>query len=174
MVAVPLDKVNEEQLKTISDIVDLTMSLPVPDADKIKALVSLMGKVQYDDDIDGYTERAIASYISKAMSKLNPDTHSTNTSIDLYDPDGILDDPYRTYDAKPIMVSPDQILRYSAMSILNLYNFVGMPCLVCVAHDFGICTYTSNITYEFIMELANRDCIDHVYFTDGNSVAVVK
>ena len=73
-----------------------------------------------------------------------------------------------------MMVTPDAVLRYSAMATLNLYQYMGMPCLICVAYDFGICTYTSDITYEFIMELASRDHIDKIYFTDGKGVAIVK
>ena len=171
----------DNALRAATEIATLISTIPVDGKNKVEAYSKLMNEVKNDDTLTGSEkaiiiqkiadigfndENVLVSQPGTAVEKDIPDTY--------YDPDGVLDNPEKSYTAKPMMVTPDAVLRYSAMATLNLYQYMGMPCLICVAYDFGICTYTSDITYEFIMELAKRDSIDKIYFTDGKGVAIVK
>ena len=171
----------DNALRAATEIATLISTIPVDGKNKVEAYSKLMNEVKNDDTLTGSEkaiiiqkiadiafndENVLVSQPGTAVEKDIPDTY--------YDPEGVLDNPEKSYTAKPMMVTPDAVLRYSAMATLNLYQYMGMPCLICIAYDFGICTYTSDITYEFIMELASRDCIDKIYFTDGKGVAVVK
>ena len=171
----------DNALRAATEIATLISTIPVDGKNKVEAYSKLMEEVKNDDTLTGSEkamviqkiadiafndENVLVSQPGTAVEKDIPDTY--------YDPEGVLDNPEKSYTAKPMMVTPDAVLRYSAMATLNLYNYMGMPCLICVAYDFGICTYTSDITYEFIMELAKRDGIDKIYFTDGKGVAIVK
>lgn len=171
----------DNALRAATEIATLISTIPVDGKNKVEAYSKLMNEVKNDDTLTGSEkaiiiqkiadiafndENVLVSQPGTAVEKDIPDTY--------YDPDGVLDNPEKSYTAKPMMVTPDAVLRYSAMATLNLYQYMGMPCLICVAYDFGICTYTSDITYEFIMELASRDHIDKIYFTDGKGVAIVK
>ena len=171
----------DKSLRAATEIATLISTIPIDGKNKVEAYSKLMNEVKNDDTLTGSEkaiiiqkiadigfndENVLVSQPGTAVEKDIPDTY--------YDPDGVLDNPEKSYTAKPMMVTPDAVLRYSAMATLNLYQYMGMPCLICVAYDFGICTYTSDITYEFIMELASRDHIDKIYFTDGKGVAIVK
>ena len=171
----------DKSLRAATEIATLISTIPVDGKNKVEAYSKLMNEVKNDDTLTGSEkaiiiqkiadigfndENVLVSQPGTAVEKDIPDTY--------YDPEGVLDNPEKSYTAKPMMVTPDAVLRYSAMATLNLYQYMGMPCLICIAYDFGICTYTSDITYEFIMELASRDCIDKIYFTDGKGVAIVK
>ena len=171
----------DKSLRAATEIATLISTIPVDGKNKVEAYSKLMNEVKNDDTLTGSEkaiviqkiadiafndENVLVSQPGTAIEKDIPDTY--------YDPEGVLDNPEKSYTAKPMMVTPDSVLRYSAMATLNLYQYMGMPCLICVAYDFGICTYTSDITYEFIMELASRDHIDKIYFTDGKGVAIVK
>ena len=171
----------DNALRAATEIATLISTIPVDGKNKVEAYSKLMNEVKNDDTLTGSEkaiiiqkiadigfndENVLVSQPGAAVEKDIPDTY--------YDPEGVLDNPEKSYTAKPMMVTPDAVLRYSAMATLNLYQYMGMPCLICIAYDFGICTYTSDITYEFIMELASKDHIDKIYFTDGKGVAIVK
>ena len=171
----------DNALRAATEIATLISTIPVDGKNKVEAYSKLMEEVKNDDTLTG-SEKAIViqkiadiAFNDENVLVSQPGVETKKDIPDTYyDPEGVLDNPEKSYTAKPMMVTPDSVLRYSAMATLNLYQYMGMPCLICIAYDFGICTYTSDITYEFIMELASRDCIDKIYFTDGKGVAVVK
>ena len=171
----------DNALRAATEIATLISTIPVDGKNKVEAYSKLMEEVKNDDTLSG-SEKAIViqkiadiAFNDENVLVSQPGVETKRDTPDTYyDPEGVLDNPEKSYSAKPMMVTPDAVLRYSAMATLNLYQYMGMPCLICIAYDFGICTYTSDITYEFIMELASRDCIDKIYFTDGKGVAVVK
>ena len=171
----------DNALRAATEIATLISTIPVDGKNKVEAYSKLMEEVKNDDTLTGSEKAMVIQKIADiAFNDENvlvsqPDAEIKKDIPDTYyDPEGVLDNPEKSYTAKPMMVTPDAVLRYSAMATLNLYQYMGMPCLICVAYDFGICTYTSDITYEFIMELAKRDGIDKIYFTDGKGVAIVK
>ena len=173
----------DSSLASVEDICNLIGSLPISEDEKFKGYAELMFQVANDDELSEYEKGIVLEKIKSLVNatkgtKIGYSMPTMTPKKDIpdtyYDPEGVLDNPEKSYTAKPMMVTPDAVLRYSAMATLNLYNYMGMPCLICVAYDFGICTYTSDITYEFIMELAKRDGIDKIYFTDGKGVAIVK
>lgn len=170
------NEIDSGMVERVNPIIDMTLSLPVEDKYKLSALIKLMCEVQSDQSINVATRDAIVANIHNAMTTLDPDTQDTSEKYPdtMFDPDGILDDHKKEFNAKPIMVMPSKVLHYNAMATLNMYCYIGMPCLVCLTEDFGMCTYVNNISYEFIMQVAANPNIDKVYFTDGVSIAVVK
>ena len=171
----------DNALRAATEIATLISTIPVDGKNKVEAYSKLMEEVKNDDTLSG-SEKAIViqkiadiAFNDENVLVSQPGVETKRDTPDTYyDPEGVLDNPEKSYSAKPMMVTPDAVLRYSAMATLNLYQYMGMPCLVCVGYDYGICTYTTGITYEQIMNLAKLDGIDKIYFTDGKGVAIVK
>ena len=82
--------------------------------------------------------------------------------------------PNKTYNAKQMMVTPDQMLEFSALLLINMYMNFGMPLLLIGMYGGGISTVTDGITYDMVMSMANDPSLDIVLFTDGNNMANLK
>ena len=165
----------EASLQSVTDICELINSLNISDEHKLNGYNKLATEVKKDTALTPSERDQIVRFINDyIVSHLTAVSNESQLPDTFYDPEGILDDEKKTFTAKPMMVTPDAVLRFNAMATLNMYQYMGMPCLVCVSYGFGLCTYTSDISYELIMHLAQVDYIDKIYFTDGKGVAIVK
>lgn len=168
----------EQKIKSIEEIIDLVEALPITVQEKYQTLVKLMNTVKADDDLHGSNKSTAVALVAAALMRLQEETDSpasksyNDTELDYYGDIEI--DPRKTYNAKPLMVNPDDVNYFTALQMINLYCMIGMPCLVVYKKGYGIYTCITGISYEMLMYIANDTEIDRAWFTDGQGMAVIK
>lgn len=165
----------EQKIKSIEEIIDLVEALPITVQEKYQTLVKLMNTVKADGDLHGSNKSTAVALITAALMRLQEETSSpasNDTELDYYGDIEI--DPRKTYNAKPLMVNPDDVNYFTALQMINLYCMIGMPCLVVYKKGYGIYTCITGISYEMLMYIANDAEIDRAWFTDGQGMAVIK
>lgn len=168
----------EQKIKSVKEIIELIQDLPINVQEKYQTLVKLMNTVKTDPDLHGSNKSTAVALVAAALTRLqeetgNPTSKSYNdTELDYYGDIEI--DPRKTYNAKPLMVNPDDVNYFTALQMINLYCMIGMPCLVVYKKGYGIYTCITGISYEMLMYIANDTEIDRAWFTDGQGMAVIK
>lgn len=173
---------SEKKIKSVKEIIDLIEALPITVQEKYQTMVKLMNTVKADNELSNVDKATAVSLISTALMQLHEETESAykgakaatydNTDLDYYGDIEI--DPRKTYNAKPLMVNPDDVNYFTALQMINLYCMIGMPCLVVYKKGYGIYTCITGISYEMLMYIANDAEIDRAWFTDGQGMAVIK
>ena len=194
---------SEKKVKSVKEIIDLIEALPITVEEKYQTMVKLMNTVKADKELSNVDKATAVSLISTALIQLHEETESAykgakaatydDTDLDYYG--DITIDSKKTYNAKPVMVDPDEINYFTALQIINMYLTLGMPCLVVYKEGYGIYTciltlgmpclvvykegygiYTciNGISYEMLMYVSNDAGVDRAWFTDGNGMAIIK
>lgn len=168
----------EQKIKSVKEIINLIEDLPIDVQEKYQTLVKLMNTVKADPDLHGANKSTAVALVAAALMRLQEETSSpasksyNDTKLDYYGDIEI--DPRKTYNAKPLMVNPDDVNYFTALQMINLYCMIGMPCLVVYKKGYGIYTCITGISYEMLMYIANDTEIDRAWFTDGQGMAVIK
>lgn len=173
---------SEKKIKSVKEIIDLIEALPITVDEKYQTMVKLMNTVKADKELSNVDKATAVSLISTALIQLHEETESAykgakaatydDTDLDYYG--DITIDSKKTYNAKPVMVDPDEINYFTALQIINMYLALGMPCLVVYKEGYGIYTCINGISYEMLMYVSNDAGIDRAWFTDGNGMAIIK
>lgn len=172
----------EQKIKSVKEIINLIEDLPIDVQEKYQTLVKLMNTVKADPDLHGSNKSTAVALIASALMQLQEEAGSvyrgaksmTSSDADLDYYGDIEIDPRKTYNAKPLMVNPDDVNYFTALQMINLYCMIGMPCLVVYKKGYGIYTCITGISYEMLMYIANDAEIDRAWFTDGQGMAVIK
>ena len=173
---------SEKKIKSVKEIIDLIEALPITVQEKYQTMVKLMNTVKADNELSNTDKATAVSMISTALIQLHEEAESAykgakaatydDTDLDYYG--DITIDSKKTYNAKPVMVDPDEINYFTALQIINMYLTLGMLCLEVYKQGYGIYTCINGISYEMLMYISNDAEIDRAWFTDGNGMAIIK
>lgn len=134
---------------------------------------------QINNDMrDQYT--SASNILSDDYSSENDDTDIRDTTIRAVRGDEIIEDDELMVPDEPITAIHGTdintgIMNYqSAITVLNQYAFLGIPCAILGNKACGFFVDTCHVTFEDLRKLYESDSIDFLMYTDGNRATIIK